>query len=90
MKLKLDHLIIQSGGLSKSNILVNKNEYKDIIQFGLGNVLKIDNSVKEHNIDAIIENSFKTFEKDIGLKVKKLEEQFDLDKINYDSVSTFF
>lgn len=59
MKLKLDHLIIQSGGLAKNDILVNKNEFKNMIQFGLGEIMKVDKS-KEYDIDKIIENSFKT------------------------------
>jgi len=44
--------------------------------------LKLDNKTKEFNIDLIIENSFNTFQKDIGLKVQKLEEEFNLKNLD--------
>jgi len=90
MKLKLDHMIIQSGGLAKGNQVLGKSEYKNMIEFGLGQIMKVGNDHVENDIDKIIDNSFKIFNEDLGLKVKKLEEEFDINNLNVEGTNTYF
>jgi len=48
------------------------------LEFGLADILKLDTKTRECNIDRIIEHSFDTFSKDIGVKAQKLEAEFNL------------
>lgn len=57
IKLKLDQLIIQSGGLAKGAASLRNDEVKKIIDFGLSEIVKLDGNSKNLNLDAIIENS---------------------------------
>jgi len=60
IKLKLDQLIIQSGGMTKGVIPLDKNEMKKIIEFGLNEIVKMELTTKPENIDALISSSYST------------------------------
>jgi len=60
IKLKLDQLIIQSGGMTKGIIPLDKNEMKKIIEFGLNEIVKMELTTKPENIDALISSSYST------------------------------
>jgi len=78
-KLKLDHLIIQTGRLAEKNTLVGKNEMAEWIQFGAQKILQAGEGgiANEDDIDKILEISEEK-SKIITDKVQTLEEKFNL------------
>jgi len=64
LKLKMDHLVIQTGKLSQNNNKLGKNELQDWIAFGAQEILKTNTDDPMNNktldIEEIIENSLKT------------------------------
>lgn len=57
IKLKLDQLIIQSGGLAKGSSALKNDDMKKIIDFGLSEIVKLEGGSNILNLDKIIENS---------------------------------
>jgi len=80
LKLKMDHLVIQSGRLAQNNLKTNKSELQEWIAFGAQEILKAgageDNKVTD--IEDIIERSLQTYKTNIETKLSKLEDEFDL------------
>lgn len=80
IKLKLDQLIIQSGGMTKGTTALDKNEMKKIIEFGLSEIVQMEGMSRPENIDALISSSYSTYQQDIGFKIKKIEEEFKVNQ----------
>jgi len=87
LKLKMDHLVIQSGRLAQNNLKTNKSELQEWIAFGAQEILKAgageDNKVTD--IEDIIERSLQTYKTNIETKLSKLEDEFDLASFTNDT-----
>ncbi len=56
IKLKWDNLVIQKGQISKKKKSLNKNELKDLIQYGSKIIFKSkEGTVKNEDIDKLLE-----------------------------------
>jgi len=87
IKLKMDHLIVQSGRLAQGAKLDNK-EVKEFLAFGAQQILKATDGLggisTDKNIDEILAASEKIYNEEIGAKLKKLEEEFNMEGFNDD------
>jgi len=85
----MDHLVIQKGRLTQNTNKLNKSEIQEWISFGAQEILKTSSSVGENNskkdIEKIIEDSLKTFDEKLGNKLKKLEDEFNLQNFTSDT-----
>lgn len=81
IKLKMDHMIVQSGRLTQNAKLDNK-EVKDFMAFGAQQILKATDGEggisTDKNIDELLAASEKIYDEEIGAKLRKLEEEFNL------------
>lgn len=63
---------------------------KKIIEFGLNEIVKMELTTKPENIDALISSSYSTQQQDIGLKIKKIEDEFKINEnLDYKMIDTF-
>jgi len=88
LKLKMDHLVIQSGRLAQNNTKFNKSELQEWIAFGAQEILKAgsgDGNSKVNDIEDIIERSLQTYKTNIETKLSKLEDEFDLASFTNDT-----
>ena len=63
VKLKWDHLVILKGKVSQKKSLMNKNELKDLVQFGSNVIFKSENGTyKDEDIDQLLTRGAKRAE----------------------------
>ena len=63
VKLKWDHLVILKGKVSQKKSLMNKNELKDLVQFGSNVIFKSENGTfKDEDIDHLLTRGAKRAE----------------------------
>jgi len=92
LKLKMDHLVIQSGRLAQNNSKTNKNELQEWIAFGAQEILKAGEGGSQSRMDdieEIIERSLRTYKDNIETKLSKLEDEFDLASFSNDTSTKY-
>lgn len=89
VKMKIDHMIVQSGRLAQGARLDN-NDVKDFVAFGAQQILKTTDgeggTSTNKNIDELLAASEKIYDEEIGNKLKKIEEEFNLQGFNTDGL----
>jgi hypothetical protein len=92
LKLKMDHLVIQTGRLAQNNSKTNKNELQEWIAFGAQEILKAGEGGSQSRMDdieEIIEKSLRTYKDNIETKLSKLEDEFDLANFSNDTSTKY-
>lgn len=88
IKLKMDHLIVQSGRLAQGAKLGDR-DIKDYITFGAQQILKCADGEggisTDKNIDELLQASEKIYDEEIGQKLRKLEEEFNLQGYDHET-----
>ncbi|CAG9329863.1 unnamed protein product [Blepharisma stoltei] len=88
-KLKMDHLVIQRGGLTQQNKAPSVQDMKNIVQFGAQQVLKsTGNTIPDQDIDKILKYAQEKTE-EINEELKNIEQAFNLNNLSFDGASLY-
>lgn len=88
-KMKMDHLVIQRGGLTAQNKAPSVQDMKQIVQFGAQQVLKsTGNTIPDEDIDKILKYAQEKTE-EINTELKNIEQAFNLNNLCLDGSSLY-
>lgn len=78
MKLKLDSLIIQKGRMAPKNTGMQKDDLKDMVNYGADAIFEIGSNIDEEDLDEMIKNGEEKAKKLSDQAEELMKEKFDM------------
>ena len=78
MKLKLDSLIIQKGRMAPKNTGLQKDDLKDMVNYGADAIFEIGSNIDDEDLDEMIKNGEEKAQKLNDQAEDIMKEKFDM------------